>query len=206
MTVDIRMKLFKMSLDRPSDEVLSTVQRTEMVVMVPVPPVVVDVIGWNAVDSDNSCSHLRGKLSVTYGSSWVFSFKESTWMRFSAVAIELYASAKWIKLTFGGSMWMFQGRHISYARGRTATPNFVSSRHSSRQITYDGKEKAVSNAARSVVLSPAKSSIPFVYCGAASGSMARSVQSDRSESGLKLAADGWTRPEEKIERGHLIEI
>ncbi len=63
MTVDIRMKLFKMSLDRPSDEVLSTVQRAEMVVTVPVPPVVVDVIGWNAVNSDNSCSHLRGKAS-----------------------------------------------------------------------------------------------------------------------------------------------
>lgn len=54
---------------------------------------------------------------------------------------------------------------------------------------------------RSAGLSPAKSSITFVYHGAASESMARS-----GESGLKVAVDGWTRPEEKIERGHLIGI
>lgn len=54
---------------------------------------------------------------------------------------------------------------------------------------------------RSAGLSSAKSSVPFVYHGAASGSMARS-----GESRLKLAADGWTRSEEKIERGHLIGI
>lgn len=62
-TVDIWMKLFKMGFDGISDELAPAAQWTEMVVTVPISPVVVGIMSGNAIGSDNSFGHLRGKES-----------------------------------------------------------------------------------------------------------------------------------------------